>query len=183
MDGVIRSLQDLLSLGEVSVGGIKIEDLLDLLDLLLSNFKVRGNGLTVLSITNEGILGLIEELKSVLSLLLGVLPSILDSLDIGLKELGFVRVLKDDLTLGNEISDNVSLGIKLRERLLLSLYEFINILKARGSNVSGGRQHDSIQELNMRLQLITIGIALPVEIHHDSSLLNIGDQLLVLLDE
>jgi len=35
----------------------------------------------------------------------------------------------------------------------------------------------------MGLELITIGVALPVEIHHDSGLLDIGDQLLVLLNE
>merc|ERR1711963_412224 len=183
IDSIISLLEDILSLLEISIGSIKVEDLLDLLDLFLSSFKVSGNGLTVLSIANEGILGIIKKSKSVLSLLLGFLPSILDTLDIGLKELGFVRVLEDDLTLGNEISDNISLGIKLRQGLLLSLNQLINILKTRWSNISGGRQHDSIKELNMGLQLITICVALPVEIHHDSGLLDIGDELLVLLDQ
>merc|ERR1712038_2222237 len=32
-------------------------------------------------------------------------------------------------------------------------------------------------------QLVTVGVALPVEVHHDSGLLDIGDQLLVLLDQ
>merc|ERR1711868_259872 len=182
-NAIIGLLQDVLSLLQVSIGSIKVEDLLDLLDLFLSNLEVAGNGLTVLSVSNEGILGLIEKLKSVLSLLLGLLPSVLDTVDIGLKELGFVRVLEDDLTLGNEICNNVSLGIKLREGLLLSLNQLINILKTRWSNFSGGRQHDSIKELNMGLQFITIGITLPVEIHHDSGLLDIGDELLMLLDQ
>ena len=35
----------------------------------------------------------------------------------------------------------------------------------------------------MGLELITIGVALPVEIHHNGSLLDIRDQLLVLLDQ
>ena len=35
----------------------------------------------------------------------------------------------------------------------------------------------------MGLELITIGVALPVEVHHNSGLLDIGDQLLVLLDQ
>ena len=35
----------------------------------------------------------------------------------------------------------------------------------------------------MGLELITIGVALPVEVNHDSGLLDIGDQLLVLLDQ
>merc|ERR1711868_200933 len=182
-NAIIGLLQDVLSLLQVSIGSIKVEDLLDLLDLFLSNLKVAGNGLTVLGVSNEGILGLIEELKSVLSLLLGLLPSVLDTVDIGLKELGFVRVLEDDLTLGNEICNNVSLGIKLRKRLFLSLNQLINILETRWSNFSGGRQHDSIKELNMGLQFITIGITLPVEIHHDSGLLDIGDELLMLLDQ
>merc|ERR1712213_105221 len=114
---------------------------------------------------------------------LGVLPSVLDTLDVSLKKLGFVRVLEDDLTLGNEIGDNVSLGVKLREGLFLSLNQLINILKTRWSNFSGGRQHDSIKELNMGLQFITIGITLPVQIHHDRSLLDIGDELFMLQDE
>merc|ERR1719223_604038 len=175
--------EDILSLGEVSVGGIKVEDLLDLLDLLLSNVKLIGNGLTVLSIANEGLLGLGKELQSVLGLLLGVFPSVLDPLDISLEELGLVRVLEDDLTLGDEVCDNVPLGVQLGEGLLLSLNELINILKTRGSDVSGGGEHDSVKELNMGLELITIGVALPVEVHHDSGLLDIGDQLLVLLDQ
>merc|ERR1711868_107780 len=182
-NAIIGLLQDVLSLLQVSIGSIKVEDLLDLLDLFLSNLEVAGNGLTVLSISNEGILGLIEELESVLGLLLGIFPSILDTVDIGLKELGFVRVLEDDLTLGNEICDNVSLGIQLRKGLFLSLNQLINILKTGWSNFSGGRQHNSIKELDMGLQFITIGIALPVKIHHDSGLLDIGDELLMLLDQ
>merc|ERR1719192_1834840 len=50
-------------------------------------------------------------------------------------------------------------------------------------DISCGRQHDSIKELNMGLKLITIGIALPVEINHDSCLLDIGDKFLMLLDQ
>merc|ERR1719270_902657 len=183
IDGFIRSLQEILSLLKISICSIKIEDLLDLLDLILSSVKFTINTLTVFSITNEGILGFCEKLKSVLGLLLCVFPSILNSLDIGLKELGFVRVLEDDLTLGNEICDNVSLGIQLGKRFLLSLNELINILKTRWSNISGGRQHDSIKELNMGLKLITISIALPVEINHYSCLLDIGDKFLMLLDQ
>merc|ERR1719168_601051 len=36
----------------------------------------------------------------------------------------------------------------------------------------------SLVELNMGLQLVTVGVALPVEVHHDRGLLDIGDQLL-----
>merc|ERR1712012_466698 len=176
-------LEDVLSLLQISIGSIKVEDLLDLLDLLLSCLKIGGNGLTVLSVSNESSLCLIEKLKSVSGLVLGVLPSVLDPLDIGLKELGLVGVLEDDLTLGNEVCDNIPLGVQLGEGLLLSLNELINILKAGGSNVSGGGKHDSIKELNMGLELITIGVALPVEVNHDSGLLDIGDQLLVALDQ
>merc|ERR550532_1626691 len=75
------------------------------------------------------------------------------------------------------------LGVELGERLLLSLNKLINILETRWGNVSGGGQHDSVKELNMGLQLVSVGVAFPVEIHHDSGLLDIGDELLVLLDE
>merc|ERR1719270_473834 len=167
IDGFIRSLQEILSL----------------LEFIFSCVKLTINTLTVFSITNEGILGFCEKLKSVLGLLLCVFPSILNSLDIGLKELGFVRVLEDDLALGNEICDNVSLGIQLGKRFLLSLNKLINILKARWSNISGGGQHNSIKEFNMGLKPITISIALPVKINHDSSLLDIRDEFLMLLDQ
>merc|ERR1740123_1016248 len=183
MDGVVRPLQQTLSLAKVGIGSLKVEDLLDLLDLLLSNIKLIGDSLTVLSIANESRLGLSEKLQSLSGLVLGVLPSVLDSLDIGLKELGLVWILEDDLTLGNKVCDNVPLGVQLGERLLLSLNKLINILKTRGSDVSGGGEHDSIKELNMGLELITIGVALPVEVHHNSGLLDIGDELLVLLDQ
>merc|ERR1711997_81809 len=173
VDGREEAIDGVICLLHVSIGSIKVEDLLNLLDLLLSSLEVSGNGLAVLSIANEGSLGLIEELQSVLGLLLGVLPPVLDSLDIGLKELGFVGVLEDDLTLGDEVCDNVPLGVQLGEGLLLSLNELINILKTRGGDVSGGGEHDSVQELHMGLELITIGVTLPVEIHHDRGLLNI----------
>merc|ERR1719150_1464769 len=40
------------------------------------------------------------------------------------------------------------------------------------SSSTFSRQHGSVQELNMGLQLIAIGVALPVEINHDSGLLD-----------
>merc|ERR1712066_827266 len=55
--------------------------------------------------------------------------------------------------------------------------------RQEGGDVSGGGEHDSVQELHMGLELITIGVALPVEIDHYSGLLDIGDQLLMLLDQ
>merc|ERR1719288_416194 len=51
------------------------------------------------------------------------------------------------------------------------------------SSSTFSRQHDSIKELNMGLKLITISIALPVEINHDSCLLDIGDKFLMFLDQ
>merc|ERR1712170_184423 len=50
-------------------------------------------------------------------------------------------------------------------------------------DVSCGRQHDSVKELNMRFELISIGITLPVEINHDSCFLDIWDKLFMLLDK
>merc|ERR1719278_2152027 len=167
-DTIVSLLVDVLSLLQVGIGGLEVEALLHLLNFFLSKLKFSGDGLAVLSVADEGIFGLSEKSQSVGGLVLGVLPSVLDSLDIGLQELGFVGVLEDDLTLGNEICHDVPLSIELRERLLLSLNQFINILQTGRSDVSGGGQHDSVQELNMGLQLVTVGVALPVEIHHDS---------------
>merc|ERR1711884_304622 len=169
---LISVLEDLLSFGKISISCLEVEDLLDLLDFLLGKIKFPSNDLAVLSISNEGLLGLIKELKSVIGLLLGVIPTVLETLDIGLKELGFVRVLQDDLALGNEICDHSSLGVELSQGLLLPLDQLVNILNARGGDVPGGGQHDTVQELNMGLQLVTVGVALPVEVHHDGGLLN-----------
>merc|ERR1719320_921545 len=167
IDSVGALLKKVLSLLEISIGCLKVEHFLDLLDFLFGNFKFWSNCFIVFSIANESILGLIEELKSVLCLLLGVIPTLFNPLDISFKELWLVWVLQDNLALGNKVCDNALLGIKLRERLLLPLNQFVNILNAGRSNVSGGGQHDSIKELNMRFQLITIGITLPVQVNHD----------------
>merc|ERR1719450_1832779 len=165
------------------MGILKVVPLLDLLDLLLGNLELRGNGLVVLSIANPGLLGVLEQLQSVLSLLLGVIPAFLDPLDIALKELGLVGVFQDLLTLLNQVIHNIPLGIQLDKGLLLPLDELIDILHAGGSNVTGGGEHDAVKELNMGLQLVTVGVALPVQVNHYGGLLNAGDELLVLLDE
>merc|ERR1719481_1442209 len=182
-DGVIALLEETLPLSKISSSSFKGKVLLNLLDFLFGNFKFSGNSFTILSIADPSFLGVIEELKPLLGLQLGFLPSIGDSLDMTLKELGFVGIFKDDLTLGNEVSHNGPLGVKLGEGLLLPLNQLINILYTGWSNLTSGRQHDSIKEFNMGLQLVTIGIALPVQINHNGSLLDSGDELLVLLDE
>merc|ERR1719158_2351537 len=172
-DGIIALVVQVLSLLHVGEGILKVVPLLNQLDLLLGNLKLSGNGL----------LGLLEKLQPILGLLLGVIPALLDPLDIALKELGLVGMLQDNLTLGNEINNNVLLGIKLDKGLLLPLNELIDILHTGGSNVTGGRKHDSVKELNMGLQLVTVGVALPVQVNHDRGLLDAGNELLVLLDE
>merc|ERR1719300_1245750 len=64
-NSIIRFLQDILSLFEVSVSGLQVEDLLNLLDLLFSPIKLASNSLAVLGVSNEGVLSLSEESKSV----------------------------------------------------------------------------------------------------------------------
>merc|ERR1719474_910129 len=181
--GVCALLKEILSLLKISVSSLEVEDLLDLLDFLLSDFEFSCNGYIGYAENNESILGFIKKLKSLSGLGLGVIPALFNSLDISLEELGFVGVLEDDLAFVNEVSDNVSLGVKLLKGLFLSLNKLINILNTRGSNFSGGGKHNSVKELNMGLQLVTIGITLPVQVNHDGSLLHIGDKFLVFLDE
>merc|ERR1719323_1611359 len=178
-DGVVALVVQLLPLLQVGEGILKVVPLLHLLDLLLGNFELRGNSLVVLSVANPGLLGVLEQLQSVLSLLLGVIPAFLDPLDIALKELGLVGVFQDLLTLLNQVIHNIPLGIQLDKGLLLPLDELIDILNTGGSNVTGGREHDAVKELNMGLQLVTVGVALPVQVNHDGGLLNAGDELLV----
>merc|ERR1719225_2230096 len=99
-----------------------------------------------------------------------------------LQELGLVRVLKDLLALLNQVLDNVPLSVQLDKGLLLPLDELIDILHAGGSNVTSGREHDAVKELDMGLELVTVGVALPVQVNHDLCLHDHGDELLVLLD-
>merc|ERR1719219_1171297 len=182
-DGVVALVVELLPLLQVREGILKVVPLLDLLDLLLCNLKLRGDGLVVLSIADPSLLGVLEQLQPILCLLLGVIPTLLDPLDVALKELGFVGVLKNLLTLLNQVIDHIPLGIQLDKGLLLPLNELVNILHTGGSNVTGGGEHDAVKELNMGLQLVTVGVALPVQVDHDRGLLDAGNELLVLLDE
>ena len=100
-----------------------------------------------------------------------------------LEELGLVGVLEDALAFVNEVVDNDSLGLQLQQRLFLALDQLVDILDAGRGNVPGGGHHDAVKELDVGLELITIGIALPVEVHHDLGLGDRGDELFVLLDE
>merc|ERR1719493_329375 len=120
-DGVVALVVKVLPLLHVSEGCLKVVHLLDLLDLLLGNLELRGNGLVVLSIANPGLLGVLEQFQSVLGLLLGVIPAFLDPLDIALKELGLVGVFQDLLTLLNQVIHNIPLGIQLDKGLRLGL--------------------------------------------------------------
>merc|ERR1712128_129936 len=119
---------EVLSFLEISICRLEVEDLLNLLNFLFSNFKFSGNCFAVFGITDESVLCFIEELKSGLCLGFGLIPTRLNTLDIGLEELGFVRILKNNLALGDKFNNNVSLGVKLGQRLLLSLNQLINIL-------------------------------------------------------
>jgi hypothetical protein len=85
--------------------------------------------------------------------------------------------------LDNKLADNSSLGFKLAKRLLLSLNQLLDIFNAARSNISGGAKHDAIQEFNVRFELITIGVAFPVQINLDLGLEDSRDELFVLLDE
>merc|ERR1712088_304559 len=105
-DGVVALVVQLLPLLQAGEGILKVVPLLHLLDLLLGNLELRGNGLVVLSVANPGLLGVLEKLQSVLGLLLGVIPAFLDPLDIALKELGLVGVFQDLLTLLNQVIHN-----------------------------------------------------------------------------
>ena len=92
-------------------------------------------------------------------------------------------IFQKRLALHDQFFDHNPLGLKLIQGLLLPLNELIHILDTGWGDVTGGGKHDTIQELNMGLQLVTVGVALPVEVHHDGGLLDVGDELLVLEDE
>ena len=94
-----------------------------------------------------------------------------------------LRVFHELFALADEFRDNAPLGLKLVQRLFLPLNQLFNVLNTAGSNVTGGAEHDSIQELNMGFQFITEGVTLPVEINLDLGLEDGGDEILVFLDQ
>ena len=94
-----------------------------------------------------------------------------------------LRVLKELFALYDEIFDNSAFAFQLGEGFFLPLNQFFNVLNAAGSNVTGGAEHNAIQEFNVWLELVTIGITLPVEIDHDLGLHDSGNQLFVLLNQ
>merc|ERR1719221_1447186 len=116
-------------------------------------------------------------------LLLRLLPALLDLLHVALQELRLVRILKDLLSLLNELLHHTPLGLQLDKGLLLPLNQLVHVLYTGGGNVSGGGEHDAVEELNVGLQLITVGVALPVEVHHHLGLGHSWDELLMLLDQ
>ena len=64
------------------------------------------------------------------------------------------------------------LVLKLVQGFLLPLNQLFYVFNTTGSNLSCGAEHDTIQELNMRCQLITIGITFPVQVDFKLGLLN-----------
>merc|ERR1711936_469868 len=183
VDAVLGFVEDILSLSKVLLGSIQVEVLLHFLDLILSLVKACGNSFVVFSVSHPSVFGFREQLQPLLSLVLGVIPPNFNSLDMSLKELGFVWILKDLLALLNQVLNNIPLSVQLDKGLLLPLNELVNILHAGRSNVTGGGEHDAVKELNMGLQLVAVGVALPVQVDHDLGLHDSGDQLFVLLDQ
>ena len=90
-----------------------------------------------------------------------------------------LRVLKELFALYDEIFDNSAFAFQLGEGFFLPLNQFFNVLNAAGSNVTGGAEHDAIQEFNVWLELVTIGITLPVEIDFDLSFEDGGNEFFV----
>ena len=89
LNGVFAVVEDLLPLLQVLKGGLQVEAFLDLLDLLLGALEVGGNGLKTLGITLPGSLGVLQKLETGLSLVLGLIPTLLNTLDMAVQELGF----------------------------------------------------------------------------------------------
>merc|ERR1719365_369107 len=105
-DTVLGLVEDLLSLGQIFKSRLEVKAFLNLLDLFQTLLNLNDDSVIVLGIANPGVLGVVQEGKSVLSFLLGVIPANLDSLNMSLQELGLVRVLQDLAALLNQILDN-----------------------------------------------------------------------------
>ena len=98
-------------------------------------------------------------------------------------EKNLLWILQELFALGNEVPDNASFGLQLTEGLFLSLNQLFDVFNAAGCDVTGRAEHNAVQELNVRLQFVSIGVTLPVQIHLDLSLQDGGDQLFMLEDD
>lgn len=94
LDGVLAVVEELLSEFKIFQSALEVEPFLDLLDLLLGLLELDGNVLQTGSVTQPGVLGVVEQLETGLGLLLGVLPSVDNTLDVAVEELGFANVKK-----------------------------------------------------------------------------------------
>ena len=88
-NSVLGVIEDLLPPVKIFQSIEQVEALLHLLDFFLSLLKFKSNVLQARGISKPGILGVGEQLKTSLSLVLGVLPSINNALDMAVQELGF----------------------------------------------------------------------------------------------
>ena len=94
LDGVLAVVKELLSEFKIFQSALEVEPFLHLLDLLLSFLILVGNVLQTGSVTQPGVLGVVDQLETGLGLLLGVLPPVDDALDVAVEELGFANVIK-----------------------------------------------------------------------------------------
>jgi len=92
-------------------------------------------------------------------------------------------VFEQLLALLDEVVDDVSPCLQLSERLLLTLNQLLHILDAAWSDVPGGAEHDAVQELDVRLEVVAVGVALPVEVDLDLGCGDGRDEIFVLLDQ
>ena len=92
-------------------------------------------------------------------------------------------VFHELFALGDQVLDNGSLGFKLSKWLFLSLNQLFDVFNTAGSDVTSGAEHDSVQEFNMRFQLITESVTFPVKIDFDLSFGYSWDKVLVFLNE
>merc|ERR1711899_387994 len=180
IDNTLGVSKDLLSLFQVLAGSSKIEAFLNLFDFFFSFVEFNGNVFKTSTIAFPGSLSVVQKGQSGRGLLLGLIPTLFNAANMAVQELGFVGVLKKLSTLGDEISDDTTLGLQLSERLLLSLNQLFNVFNTARSNVTCGAEHDSVQKFNVWFQLITIGVTFPVEINFNLSFEDGWDKLFVL---
>jgi hypothetical protein len=94
LNGGLAVVEDLLSLFQVLESSCEVETFLDLLHLLLSALELDNDGFKTLSITFPGSLGVLEECETGLSLVLGLIPTFFNALDMSVQEFGFAEIIQ-----------------------------------------------------------------------------------------
>ena len=124
-----------------------------------------------------------EGLLSDLGLLVRVLPSLSELLDVSIKKFGTVGISHQLFSLGNEVHDHLPLILEAVEDLVLLLNVLLSHLTVATLDLLDRSIPEVINEFKDGNEVISIAVALPVAFCLYESFLDLRDQILVSIDD